>query len=151
VKNLSSEKIVLPRALPLTYPESALCCRCMHDLTLPAVAARRRPILREDTTVPITVEMHDVQEETRAENRAVMGVSETLGRRVRVRIQPEIWVKWGGKRWNYRRARQCGIAVSCPNPEQAELFIQAMHDFAASLTGKWLAPSPTSRSSPPGL
>jgi hypothetical protein len=120
----------------------------MHDLTLLTVTARKRPILREDTTAPITVEMHEVQEETRAENRAVMGVSETLGRRVRFRIQPEIWVKWGGKRWNYRRARQCGVTLSCPTSEQAELAIEAISAFAQSLEGKRLAPPPASRPSP---
>jgi hypothetical protein len=111
----------------------------MHDASLPNVTARQRPILHEDTGVPITVEVHDVQDETRAENRAVMAVSETLGLRVRVRIQPEIWVKWGGKRWNDRRARQCGVTMSCPSPEQAELAIEAISAFAQSLEGKWLA------------
>jgi hypothetical protein len=123
------------------FPESALCCQCMHDVTLPAVAARNRPILREDTSVPITVDVPHVQDATRAENRAVMAVSEILGRRVRVRIQPEIWVKWGGKRWNYRRARQRGVTLSCPSTEQAELAIEAMLRFAEVLNGKWLAPS----------
>ena len=114
----------------------------MHDATIPAVTARERPILREDTSVPITVDIPRMQDATRAENRAVMAVSETLGRRVRVRIQPEIWVKWGGKRWNYRRARQRGVTVSCPSPEQAELAMEAILAFAQSLEGKWLAPSP---------
>ncbi len=123
--------------------ESAVCCQCMHDSTLRAVTARMRPILREDTTVPNKVDVHQVQDQTRAENRAVMAVSEILGRRVRIRIQPEIWVKWGGRRWNYRRARQCGVTVSCPSPEQAELVIQAIAAFAQSLEGKWLAPPPT--------
>ena len=120
----------------------------MHDLTLATVTARKRPILREDTSAPTTVEMHDMQDETRAENRAVMGVSEILGRRVRVRFQPEIWVKWGGKRWNYRRARQCAVTVSCPSPEQAELVMQAILAFAKSLGGKWLTESPVLPRSP---
>jgi hypothetical protein len=120
----------------------------MHDAILPAVTVRQRPILREDTSAPTTVEIHDVQDETRAENKAVMVVSETLGRRVRVRIQPEIWVKWGGKRWNYRRARQRGVTLSCPSPEQAELAIEAISAFTKSLEGKWLAPKPTFRCNP---
>lgn len=95
----------------------------------------------DPTSVPITVDMPHVQDTTRAENRAVMAVPESLGRRVRVWIQPEIWVKRGGKRWNYRRARQRAVTVSCPSPEQAELAIDAILAFAQSLNSKWLAPA----------
>lgn len=66
----------------------------------------------------------------------------SLGQRVKVRIDAEVWINWHGKR-TYKRLRGLSLLVSAPNPEQAELFIQAMHDFAATLNGKWLAPKPT--------
>lgn len=46
----------------------------------------------------------------------------------------------GGR--GYKRLRCASVLCSAPNAEQAELFIQAIHDFAASLNGKWLAPKP---------
>ena len=115
----------------------------MQDLTKPAVTARWRPILRENTDSPNIVDRACMQETTRAENWAIMAASESLGRRVRVRIQPEIWVKWGARGWNYRRARQQYVTISCPSPEQAQLAIDAILCFAESLNDKWLAPDPS--------
>lgn len=110
----------------------------MQDSTEPSVKVRKHPYLREDTSAPISVEVHEVQDDAQAQNRAVMAMCNTMGRRVRIRIQPEIWVKWGGK-WTYRRLRQQAVTVSCPNPQQAELTIDLVPRFLEQLNGKWLA------------
>jgi len=60
------------------------------------------------------------------------------GRRVRIRFQPEIWTKWNGK-YTYRRIRQGGVTVSCPNSDQAERVIEAINRILLSLDGKFLA------------
>lgn len=76
-----------------------------------------------------------------AQNAGMMAVRESMGQRVNMRCDFEISVNWGGIR-SYRRLRACSIQVSSPNAAQAELFISALHDFCASLDGKWLAPKP---------
>lgn len=103
-----------------------------------AVRARKRPFLREDTTAPIAVEVGEVQEHNRAVNRAVMTTCETLGRRVRIRFQPEIWTKWNGK-WTYRRARESSVTVSCPDTEQAELVTELIAAVLTQVDGRFLA------------
>ena len=112
----------------------------MHDSTEAPVKVRKHPFLREDTSAPISVEVHDVQDDARAQNHAVMEMCNTMGRRVRIRIQPEVWVKWGGK-WNYKRARQRAVTLSCPSPEQAELLIDAIMETLRVFDGKFVAGS----------
>lgn len=82
-----------------------------------------------------------MQADEQAQNQATLGVAELLGRRTQIRISVEAWCKWSG-RWRYKRLRARHVTVSCPNPEQAELFITAILGVAESLNGKWLAPSP---------
>jgi hypothetical protein len=72
-------------------------------------------------------------------------MSKISGRRVRFRIQPEIWPNEAEKRWNYLRVRQRGVTVSYPSPEQADLAMEAILAFAQSLEGKGLARFPAER------
>ena len=112
----------------------------MQDSSTPAVRARKHPFLREDTTAPIAVEVGEVQEHNRAVNRAVMNTCETLGRRVRIRFQPEVWTKWNGK-WAYRRVRESGVTVSCPDTEQAERVTELITEVLKQVDGKVLVRS----------
>jgi hypothetical protein len=66
-----------------------------------------------------------------------MNTCEILGRRVRIRFQPEVWTKWNGK-WSYRRVRQSGVTVSCPNTQQAERLVDVVTAVLKSLDGKYL-------------
>ena len=113
----------------------------MHNSEQPQARARKHPVLHEDTSTPIIAEAQEMQDDARVQNRAIMECSEMMGRRVRIRFQPEIWVKWRGK-WGYRRARQCGVILSCPDPDQAELGSNVILKFAESLNGKWLTVAP---------
>jgi hypothetical protein len=81
-----------------------------------------------------------VQADEQAVNKGLLGVAEIMGRRTQIRISPEVW-KWRG-RWRYKRMRARHVTISCPNPEQAEIAIEAIVRFAESLDDKWLAPSP---------
>jgi hypothetical protein len=89
---------------------------------------------------PITVRVPVVQADEQAQNKAILGVAETLGRRTQIRLSTEVWCKWRG-RWRYKRMRARHVTVNCPNPEQAELVIEAISVFSQSLEGMWLAPS----------
>lgn len=90
---------------------------------------------------PITIRVPVVQVDEQAQNQAILGVAETLGRRTQIRISTEVWCKWRG-RWRYKRTRARHVTISCPDPRQASLVIDAVQRFIASLEGKVLAPSP---------
>ena len=94
-----------------------------------------------DRNAPITVRTPDMQADQQAQNKAVMGVAEILGRRTQIRISPEVWCKWRGK-WRYKRLRARHVTISCPNPAQAELVVEAVATFVRQLEGKFLAPGP---------
>jgi hypothetical protein len=81
------------------------------------------------------------QDVTNAINHGLLVVHESLGQRVGLKLDFEANVTWCGSR-AYKRLRAVSVLVSCPNPEQAELFIEAIHAFAKTLDGIWLAPSP---------
>jgi hypothetical protein len=127
------------KTLSIANPTCILvvCYIDMQETPSRPVNARNRPSLREDTSAPITVEVGEVLEHNRAVNRAVMNTCQILGRRVRIRIQPEVWTKWNGK-WSYRRVRQSGVTVSCPNPDQAELVTEAISRVLKGMDGKFL-------------
>lgn len=93
-----------------------------------------------DRDAPITVRVPVVQVDEEAQNRAILGIAEILGRRTQIRIGTEVWCKWRGI-WRYKRLRARHVTVSCSNPEQAELLIEAISAFAQSLEGMRLAPS----------
>jgi hypothetical protein len=92
-----------------------------------------------DRHAPIAVRVPTLQADEQAQNKAILGVAEILGRRTQIRVSPEVWCKWQG-RWRYKRMRARHVTVNCPNPEQATLVIEAILAFAKSLDGKWLAP-----------
>ena len=94
-----------------------------------------------DRDAPITVKVPVLHAEERAQNRAILGVAETLGRRTQIRISAEAWCKWSGK-WRYKRLRSRHVTVSCPNPEQAELVIDTSISFLEQLHGLFLARAP---------
>src|SRR5215467_1883691 len=48
-----------------------------------------------------------MQADQQAQNKAILGVAEIMGRRTQIRISPEVWCKWGG-RWRYKRLRVTG-------------------------------------------
>jgi len=79
--------------------------------------------------------------QAKAENYGQMAVLESLARRINMRLDVEISSNCSGQR-AYKRLRCASVLCSAPNAEQAELFIQAIHAFAATLNGKWLAPLP---------
>ena len=91
-----------------------------------------------DRSAPNTVKAPLLQDHERAQNRALLAVPEMLGRRTQIRISVESWCKWNG-RWQYKRLRSRHVTISCPNPEQAELAIEAVLRFAQSLDSKLLA------------
>ena len=96
-----------------------------------------------DKNAPITVRTPKMQAEHQAQNEGLLGVAEILGRRTQIRISPEVWCKWRG-RWRYKRLRARHVTISCPNPEQADLVLDAIARFAESLDGKSLAIPPVS-------
>jgi len=91
-----------------------------------------------DRNAPLAVRVPSVQADQQAQNKALLGIAEILGRRTQIRISPEVWCKWRG-RWRYKRLRARHVTISCANPEQAELVMEAIVRFARSLEGKWLA------------
>jgi hypothetical protein len=107
------------------------------------VLDRKTPVVVHDLSVPNVVQVPETPDDSRAINRGMLSVPQTLARRTKVRIDAELWVKWHGRR-TYKRLRGSSVLLNAPNAEQAELFIQAIHDFAASLNGKWLAAKPES-------
>ena len=70
-----------------------------------------------------------------------MSQASLLGRRVRVRLQAEVFLKDSVKPWSFRRLPRTQIQFSAPNAEQAQLFLNALFDFAESLNGKLLLSS----------
>jgi hypothetical protein len=90
-----------------------------------------------DRNAPITVKIPELQDHEQAQNRAIMGVAESLGRRTQIRVSADVWAKWNG-RWGYRRLRARHVTINCPTPEQAQLAIETIVKFAELLDGKWL-------------
>src|SRR5262249_5344946 len=109
----------------------------MHD------ASRKRHSLKNyltfgiDRNAPITVKVPEVQDHEQAQNRAIMGVAESLGRRTQIRVSVDVWIKLGG-RWPYKRLRARHITINCPSPEQAEIVIEAIVKFTKSIDGNLL-------------
>lgn len=103
--------------------------------------AQRHSLIVHDLTAPNVVRPADPPREARAENLGIMAVNEALARRINLRFDVEVSAKHRGNS-SYKRLRCASLLCSAPNAEQAELFIQAIHDFAATLNGKWLAPKP---------
>src|SRR5215469_206489 len=91
-----------------------------------------------DRNAPNAVRVPTMQADEQAQNKAIMSIAEVLQRRTQIRISPEVWCKWRG-RWRYKRLRARHVTISCANPEQAELVMEAIVRFARSLEGKWLA------------
>ena len=94
-----------------------------------------------DRNAPNAVRIPAMQADQQAQNKAILGVAEIMGRRTQIRISPEVWCKWRG-RWRYKRLRARHVTISCPSPEQAELALQAIVGFVQSLDEKWLASAP---------
>ena len=93
-----------------------------------------------------------VHEHSKAINRGFLLMPQSQSRRVKIRVSPDVWLRFNGKSWNYKRLRESYVTLSCPNAEQAELAVNAILAFAASLDGKWLAPAPEDQAAPtPGL
>jgi hypothetical protein len=101
----------------------------------------RPTLIVVDLSSPTIVRLPSMPRTSRALNHGWLLVSESLAERIKLRFDVEVCGKWRGTKV-YKRLRSNSLLVSAPNAEQAELFIQAMHDFAASLNGKWLAPKP---------
>jgi hypothetical protein len=113
----------------------------MHDNSSKQHRSRNYLTFGIDRDAPITVKTPELQDHEQAQNMAIMGVAESLGRRTQIRVSVEIWSKWNG-RWQYKRFRSRHATVSCPNPEQAEIMIEAVLAFAKSVDGNWLARTP---------
>jgi hypothetical protein len=104
-------------------------------------ATYKPPLILHDLTTSNVVQPALVPPASKAVNRAILSVHESMRQRVKLRVGVEAWTSWSGQR-AYKRLRGQHVLVSCPNAEQAELFIQAVHEFAMSLNGKWLASKP---------
>ena len=91
-----------------------------------------------DRDAPITVRVPVVHADEQAQNQAILGIANLLGRRTQIRVSIEVWCKWRG-RWRYKRLRASHLTISCPNPEQAELVIETLIVFLQRLDGKFLA------------
>lgn len=107
----------------------------------PKLLINKPKIVITDTDCPNIVRISPAHEPSRILNRGLMQVSCLRERRTKVRIDFEVIGSWSGQ-WGYKRLRQMSILLSSPNAEQAELFIDAIHEFARQLSGKWLAPTP---------
>ena len=95
-----------------------------------------------DTSVPNIVFANDnLPPETTAFNRSLLVLHEFLAQRVKIRVGIEAYISFAGKR-AYKRLRGNCVLLSAPNARQAELFINAVLEFAASLDGKWLTDPP---------
>lgn len=75
-------------------------------------------------------------------------MNESLARRINARMDFEISASYRGVK-GYKRLRSASVLLSAPNAEQMMLFIEAIHEFAASLNGKWLAAKPVEASAQP--
>lgn len=58
------------------------------------------------------------------------------GHRLKLRVQCEVW---SGQRYKLLPAFR--LAIESPDPQQAQLALEAISRFAKSLDGVWLAPS----------
>jgi hypothetical protein len=94
-----------------------------------------------DRNAPLTVRVPTMQAEQQAQNRALLSIAEILGRRTQIRISPEVWCKWHG-RWRYKRLRARHVTISCADPDQAGLVLEALVGFLRTLDGKWLTYAP---------
>ena len=65
-----------------------------------------------DRNAPITVKIPELQDHEQAQNRAIMGVAETLGRRTQIRVSVDVWSNWNG-RWRYKRLRARHVTINC--------------------------------------
>src|SRR5215467_1795735 len=87
-----------------------------------------------DRDAPNAVRVPKMQADQQAQNKAILGVAEIMGRRSQIRISPEVWCKWRG-RWRYKRLRATHVTISSASPEQADLTVDAIVLFAKSLEG----------------
>lgn len=99
-----------------------------------------RPVLAENTQLPLAAKRADLPAAIAVANVLKMQQAPMLGRRVRLRIQPEIYYKPSVKSWAYHRLTRRYMHVSLANVEQANLFIDAVFTFIEQLNGKLLAP-----------
>lgn len=108
-----------------------------------ATTALHRTLMtyHQDLTQPISAFREALQIGERARNLAKMQVRHSLGQRTNIRFGAECSTRLGESN-GYRRLRHCAVVLSCPDPEQAELAIEAILAFAQSLDGIWLAPPP---------
>lgn len=107
--------------------------------TQPYASAHGAPILTEDLTRPIVVVAVNPSPAERAVNRSKMSTPGFLGRRVRVRINPEVFTKLATSRWAFHRLTQQFAKLSFPDAQQAEHFCDALMDFCAQFEGKLLS------------
>lgn len=101
-----------------------------------------RHLAPEDLTSPARTQRIEGLSDSREHNRKLLNLQKIFERRTRVKFVPEVWVVFRGRHWRWWPLRGTGICLSFPSPEQAELGIKAIIDFAASLEGVILAPAP---------
>lgn len=90
-----------------------------------------------DRNAPLVVRVPSVHIDQQAQNKMLLGIPESLGRRTQIRISAEVWCVWSG-RWRYKRTRARHVTVSCATPGQAEALLDAVEQFLMRLDGKWL-------------
>lgn len=84
-----------------------------------------------------------VQESAEAYNRYVMTERESHGRRTKIRIGPEIYMRKGAQDISYVRLRNTALTMDVPNSTQAELVWKAVERLLRSMDGKVLVAPPS--------
>ena len=72
-------------------------------------------------------------------NKILLGARNILGKRIRLRISPDVWAKHRLKNGQiFARLRGEAMLVSCPNDAQAWAVIKLIQNVLMSLNGKYL-------------
>ena len=112
-----------------------------QDSIPPIPLQRKENVIVVTPDAPNVVQVAPSPQVVSAINHGILAVQESLGRRVKLRLEFETRVRWRNC-YGYKRMRSAAVLISAPTAEQAQLFLEAIHEFAKSLDGKWLAPQP---------
>lgn len=110
---------------------------------------------QEDMQSPITVGLDDATSGSFVNDGYLLAL-QSAQRRIRLRIQPEVWVH-NGKRWQYKRLIKHRIAMTLPNADQTHALLAMLRDILSQLDGRLLdtgagrpaPPDPVPSSTPP--
>lgn len=130
---------------------------CSH---VPLAALPRSRYVRwkyEDTSKPIESLVAPLHSETReAWEAATLASIESIGRRIHIRLQPELLI-YNGHKWEYKRMIGRGTLLTLPNADQTHALLAMLRDILSQLDGRMLdtgagrpsSPDPASSQAPP--